>query len=141
MLQNYNTLSLNGNSNVSIRNNIMLNGLGFSGVQNAVFQNNICTCNQLPAGNGNQNNVTGTNIFTNSSAGDDNRAKLKTGSSAIDTGYYGSGDDIGAINNGTGRPTYVLGLIPNYPSIYTLTGGGTVTTPTMSITISTRSNN
>jgi hypothetical protein len=60
---------------------------------------------------------------------------------AVNTGKYGSGDDIGAFNNGTSRPTFVLGLIPPYPTIYALSGGNIITTPTMNVTISTRSNN
>jgi hypothetical protein len=105
-----------------------------TGSSYALFRNNISTRNDLPSGNGNLNSVSQGSLF-----GTDYH--LATTSPAKDQGYFGSGDDIGAYNDGTGRPTFVDGSIPPFPTIYSVTGGGTQTGPTMTVTIKTRSNN
>jgi hypothetical protein len=133
------------NANVAVSNNILLTlGVGPPAVvqgANATYFNNIAHDSSIPSGNGNQLNVAPSTIFNNLPFTFDGDAQLQAGSPAIDAGLYGSGDDIGAFNNGTNRPTFILGLIPPYPTIYTLTVPNVVTTSTMNVTISTRSNN
>jgi hypothetical protein len=113
-----------------------------SGVAEA-FKNNIVTDASLPTGNGNLNNVTIANVFTTYpfSGTNDRDIELRAGSVAIDAGLHGNGDDIGAVNNGTNRQSYIYGMIPPFPTIYAVSGIGIVNTPNMSVTISSRSNN
>ena len=111
--------------------------------QSPDLQNNITASNTLPAGNGNQNGVSMSTVFTTWPFGGTNEANamLKAGSPAIDAGFYGNGDDIGAYNDGTNRPTYRPGLIPPFPTIYGLSVGGGNNNTTLNVTISTRANN
>jgi hypothetical protein len=117
----------------SAGSNIVLSGSGLTS-----FNNNICSCNTLPSGNSNQNSVDFNTVLLANEAGD---PLIKSGSPTINAGYYGSGDDIGALNDGTNRPSFKLGYIPPYPTIYSLTVPATVTSGTLSIGYSTRSNN
>jgi hypothetical protein len=143
----FNTLSANnggvnlGLANVIFNNNIMRSISNFSA---ATLNNNICmTCNNLPASNGNQNSITFASLFvpaTPSNTDADIIYQPKAGSTALDTGFYGNGDDIGAFNNGTGRPSYKQGYVPNFPSIY-LMNPGAINGNTMNVTISTKANN
>ena len=150
-----NVLTLANCNNVAVINNI-LNARGsgtlLSGSANASFANNIAstvtTGEVLPSGNGNQSSVDLLTVFgsfypTGPFAFNPipSSVELRLGSPALNAGLFGSGDDIGAFNNGTNRPTFVLGLIPPFPTIYALTAPGIVTTPTMTVTISTKSNN
>jgi hypothetical protein len=138
-------MNLNNNANIVVTNNILLSlGGGPPAVvqgANATYFNNIAHDSSIPSGNGNQLNVAPSTLFNNLSFTFDGDAQLKAGSPAIDMGLNGSGDDIGAFNNGINRPTFILGLIPPYPTIYTLTVPNVVTTSSMNVTISTKSNN
>jgi hypothetical protein len=137
-------LNLNNNTTVAVINNILKSSGGAPSIvqgSGATYSNNICSDNALPNTNGNQLNVDIATVLTTIPFTSDGDAQLKAGSPALNTGLYGSGDDIGAFNNGTGRSTFVLGLIPPYPTIYALSGPNIITTPTMNVTISTRSNN
>jgi hypothetical protein len=138
-------LNLNNNTTTAVINNILQSGGGAPSVvqgNSATYSNNISSDNAIPTTNSNQINVDISTVLATIPFNTDNDAQLKTGSSALNTGLYGNGDDIGAFNNGTSRPTFVLGLIPPYPTIYALSGAtAPVTTPVMNVTISTRSNN
>jgi hypothetical protein len=127
--------------------NVMFNNNIFRGISNftaASLNNNICmACTTLPASNGNQNSVTFASLFVPTapaSTDADIIYQPKAGSAALDAGFYGNGDDIGAFNNGTGRPTYKQGYVPNFPSIY-LMNPGAINGNTMNVTISTKANN
>lgn len=135
-------LNLNGATRSFAYNNIFIGTINNqSGVADAL-KNNITSSNTLPAGNGNQNNVLMTNVFTTYPFTTDGGATLRVASPALNAGLFGSGDDIGAFNDGTNRPTFVLGLIPPIvPTIYSVSGVGVVNTQFMNVTISTRSNN
>jgi hypothetical protein len=144
-------LNLNDNATVAVINNILKSGVGApAAVQgsNATYSNNInittnSSDNSIPITvmNNNQIVANAATVFALFPFTSDNDAQLLAGSPALNTGLYGSGDDIGAFNNGTGRATFVLGLIPPYPTIYALSGGNIISTPIMNVTISTRSNN
>jgi hypothetical protein len=137
------------NATAAVFNNILKSGGGDPSVvdgANATYSNNISSDNAIPSTNDNQINVDISTVLAALTFTTDNDAQLKIPISpainpAVNTGKHGSGDDIGAFNNGTNRPTFVLGLIPPYPTIYALSGGNIITTPTMNVTISTRSNN
>jgi hypothetical protein len=143
-------VNLNNNSTVALINNILKTGGGAPSVvagSNALFSHNISSDNSIPATTNNQVNVDLSTVLVALSLTTDSDAQLKVPVSpavnpAVNAGLYGNGDDIGAFNNGTGRPSFVLGLIPPYPTIYALSGAtAPVTTPVMNVTISTRSNN
>jgi hypothetical protein len=141
-------LNLNNNTTVAVINNILKSNGGAPVVvqgSTATYSNNISsnTTNDdvsIPMPN-NQINVDMSTVLVALTFNSDSDAQLKAGSPALNTGLYGNGDDIGAFNNGTNRPSFVLGLIPPYPTIYALSGQNIITTPTMNVTISTRSNN
>jgi hypothetical protein len=138
-------LNLNNNTTVALINNIFQSGGGAPTIvpgSSPTYSNNISSDNAIPSTNNNQINVDMTTVLATLPFTSDSDAQLKAGSPALNTGLYGNGDDIGAFSNGTGRPTFVLGLIPPYPTIYALSGAtAPVTTPIMNVTISTRSNN
>jgi hypothetical protein len=143
------TLNLNNNTAVAVINNILKAGGGAPTVVlgvGATYSNNISSDNSIPTTNNNQIDVDISTVLVAIPFNSDSDAQLKAStttfiSPAINTGLYGNGDDIGAFNNGTNRPSFILGLIPPFPTIYALTGANIVTTPTMNVTISTRSNN
>ena len=115
-----------------VDNNIF--GSGTVTLNNSVAFNNICDGTEFPAGNGNQQNITMTNVWV-STGSTDGYYFLKPGSPALGTGQ--NGYDIGF----TGGPNpYKLSGIPDVPSIYQLTVPPTGTN-TINVTISTRSNN
>lgn len=101
-------------NNALIQNNIFPYGSTFN-VSSSVVRNNIHAANNLPVGNGNQNNVLPTNVFefTGSS---DGRYKLKTDSPGLGAGF--GGVDCGMYG---GLEPYVLSGIPPIPNIYSLT--------------------
>jgi hypothetical protein len=143
-------LNLNNSTSAAVINNILKSDVGATTVvqgSNATYSHNITSDNAIPTTNNNQINVDLSTVLVALPFSSDSDAQLKVPISpatnpAQNTGLYGNGDDIGAFNNGTGRPTFVLGLIPPYPTIYALSGSATpVTTPIMNVTISTRSNN
>jgi hypothetical protein len=142
VISNTIALNMNGATRSFAYNNIFIGTINNqSGVADAL-KNNITSSNTLPAGNGNQNNVLMTNVFATYPFVSDGDAMLRTGSPAINAGLFGNGDDIGAFNDGTNRPTFVLGLIPPViPTIYSVSGVGIINTQFMNVTISTRSNN
>jgi hypothetical protein len=134
-----------GNCNAVFRNNIKRRDiLNFS---NATIENNIVLgTGNMPSGNGNITGAVDTDIFqgTDFANGTDVTFKLKTNGAnpnpALNAGYYGNGDDIGAYNDGTNRPSYRDGGIPPFPTIYQLSTGA-VNGNSLNVTISTRANN
>lgn len=163
-----NAINLGATSSGDFMNNIMSSAASF-GVSNLTgfrVWNNICvnshtvnmtSCDsrsnignstQFGTLNGNQQNVTMTTVFedfsnTSPSFSEDSRWQLKTGSSAIGAAWNGvsTSGDCGIFgSSATGTP-YVLSGISNVPSIYKLAAPATVTSNTLNITISTRTNN
>jgi hypothetical protein len=146
-------------SNVLISNNVIgtLAGTNGAGIQvdNSVIKNNILTYTAASANftprnnaysynisgntafgtaNGNQQNITPTNLFVGGTASTDGAFQLRTGSPAIGAGE--SGTDVGMF--GSVLPYRVAG-IPNVPSIYQYNQA--VSGNSLNATISTRSNN
>jgi hypothetical protein len=80
---------------------------------------------------------------TSPSFSEDNRWQLKAGSPAIGAAWNGvaTGGDCGIFGSSATGISYILSGIPNVPSIYKLAAPTTVTTTTLNITISTKTNN
>ncbi len=134
-----------GSANAVFRNNIKRGDL--VNYSNATVENNIALGNYaLPTGSGNIINADVADVLTGSDLNNDTDLgfQLKTGGAnpnpALNTGFYGNGDDIGAFSDGTNRGTYRLGGIPPFPAIYKLSTGSAVGN-SMNVTISTRANN
>lgn len=127
-------------NNSYVSNNIFIGGSGVT-LTNCAIRYNISQFNNLPADNGNQNNVAQANLFTLTGS-PDARYQLKAGSPAIGAGEPVNGvtPDCGVF--GTADP-YRLSGIPPIPTIYALTVPASVpaSATTMTITLSTRSNN
>jgi len=163
-----NAINLGATCNGDFMNNIMSSASSF-GVQNLtnfrVWNNilvntstvNLTSCDsrsnisvggQFGVLNGNQSSVTMSTVFedvanTNPLFSEDNRWQLKAGSPAIGAAWDGvsTGGDCGNFgSSATGTP-YVLSGIANVPSIYKLAAPTTVSTNTLNITISTKTNN
>lgn len=119
-----------------INNNIML-GSSFTS-NNVVYFNNIGDGTQFPnSGNGsnNQQNITTTALFTNYSSGTEDRYTLSPSGPGIGAGF--NSVDCGIFG---GPDPYKLSGIPPFPTIYSLSAPTTTTSATLSVTISTRSN-
>ena len=113
--------------------------VAFSGT-NILYNNNIGTSTQFPAGNGSQQNKPWNTIFTLTGSRDGQYA-LKAGSPAIGAGINGaSTTDCGIFGGAT---PYRLSGIPSVPTIYALSSPqGTIPAGnTVQINLSTRSNN
>jgi hypothetical protein len=134
-----NVISLNGNfSNIYnsiFRSNILVAG-GLSTVSATSLENNLSFDASIPAGNGNQQNVNMNDVFLNHTTSLDKDLVLKAGSPAIGAGY--GGVDAGAFG---GASPYVLSIQPNVPAIYKLNAPPSVSGSTMTVVISTKSNN
>jgi hypothetical protein len=154
-------IQFDANDNGVVENNV-LNIVGFYGltIYNSIIRNNIDGTNTATGtftgstvqnnmsvntvfGNldGNIQNVNLTNVFedwanTSPSFSTDSRLQLKAGSPAIGAGF--GGVNMGAYG---GSFPYVFSGIPNVPSIFKLNTPAIVTSNTMNVTISTRSNN
>ncbi|MET0462001.1 MAG: hypothetical protein ABW007_02570 [Chitinophagaceae bacterium] len=156
ILSQYCDLSSTANTNGLFRNNVILNtNASISGayVSNNIFsvwgitfnnctvKYNINTGNQLPAGNNNRNNISLASLFVTGGS-TDGAYKLSATSPALAAGepINGVTPDAGAY--GTADP-YRLSGIPAIPTIYQLTVPASVpsSATTMTVTISTRSNN
>jgi hypothetical protein len=134
------------NASVVFNNNILRNSFPGStstpntNTANTTMNNNICIGSSfLPLGNGNQNAVLYGSVFTGTTppSGTDD-ARLKVASVALGAGL--GGNDIGAFNTFAGSSSYVLGGVPNFPSIYGL-NVATISNTTINVTISTKANN
>ena len=130
-------------TNAYFANNISLNiGTGSFNVTFSTIRNNIAQFNILPAGDGNQNNISQASLFIGSTGNStDGQWRLAAGSPAIGAGETVSGvtPDCGAF--GTPDP-YRLSGIPPIPSIYSLTVPTSVPVgQPLNVSISTRSNN
>ena len=119
--------------NFQVDNNIFASGTPFT-ANNVVPFNNIGNSTQFGNTNGNQQNVNMSTVFLLTGSLDA-QFQLLAGSPAIGTGYQGV--DCGAFG---GPNPYKIGLIPSVPTIYKLTVPP-VGTSTISVTVSTRSNN
>jgi hypothetical protein len=163
-----NAINQGATSNGDFRNNIISSASSF-GVSNLTgfsVWNNICvnthtvnmtSCDsrsnigvagQFGTLNGNQSSVVMTTVFedfgnTNANFSEDSRWQLKAGSPAIGAAWNGvsTGGDCGIFGTSATGISYVLSGIANVPSIYKLAAPTTVTTNTINITISTRTNN
>ncbi len=119
--------------------NCISRAAAFNGT-NIVYNNNIGTSTQFPAGNGNQQNKAWNTIF-NLTGSYDGKYALKAGSPAIGAGVNGAAaTDCGIFGGAT---PYRLSGIPSVPTIYSLTSPqGTIPAGnTVQINLSTRSNN
>ncbi|MBO9631829.1 MAG: hypothetical protein J7578_01840 [Chitinophagaceae bacterium] len=132
------------NTGVTISNAYISNNIFYSSVltqTSSTVKNNISTTNSLPAGNGNVNSAPAASIFVGGTS-KDGKFMLATASPAKGMGETINGitPDCGAF--GSPDP-YRLSGIPPIPSIYELTVPTSVpsTSSSMSITVSTRSNN
>lgn len=132
------------NISVNITNTYMANNI-FSGVNfnptNCTIKYCISNANNLPAGNGNQINIAGSAVFVGGSSMDA-RFQLPAVSPARNAGEPINGVTPHCGPFGTDDPYRISG-IPPIPTIYELTVPVSVpnTSSTMTITISTRSNN
>ena len=127
--------------NSIVRNNIVVVTPGTLNATGSTVENNMSNGTLFGVLNGNQNSVTMTNVFEDLSNAsptftEDNRFRLKAASPAIGSGFGSA--DMGAFG---GSFPYIVSGIPNVPTIYRLTVNATVTSTTMPVIISTRSNN
>ncbi|MEM7103709.1 MAG: hypothetical protein AAF502_11295 [Bacteroidota bacterium] len=129
-----NSWSLNADG-FSIINNISANGNVTINAGNSFF-NNIGNSTQYPAGNGNQQNVPGGDVFTLETGSVDNDTYYQTAPGSVAEGTGQSGEDCGAFGGGT---AYVLSGIPSIPTIYEFVAPATGTN-SINVIISTRSN-
>jgi hypothetical protein len=163
-----NAISQPAISNGDFMNNIIasVNSFGVHNLTNFRVWNNICvntstmnmtSCDsrsnignggQFGTLNGNQSSVTMSTVFedvanTNVNFSEDNRWQLKAGSPAIGVAWNGvsTSGDCGIFGTSATGISYVLSGISNVPTIYKLAAPATVTTNTLNITISTRTNN
>lgn len=127
-------------NNAYLSNNIFY-GISDLTATSCTVRYNIATRNTLPAGNNNQNNVAAASIFAGGNSAD-GKFRLAAASPATGAGepINGVTPDCGVF--GTPDP-YKLSGIPPIPSIYELTVPVSVpsTATSMTITVSTRSNN
>lgn len=123
---------LNAN-NFQVNNNIMING-SFT-ANNCVYFNNIGTGTQFGNANNNQQNVGTATLFANYSSGTETRYTLSSTGPGVGAGF--NGVDVGIFG---GPDPYKLSGIPPVPTIYSLSAPATTTSTTLSVTISTRSN-
>lgn len=130
-------------ANAYVANNIFLtNSTGLSFV-NCAVKHNLSSTNNLPADNNNQRSVDMTTVYRGAANGTaETRFQLIPGSPAIGAGEPVNGvtPDIGPF--GTPDP-YRLSGIPPIPTIYALTVPSAIptTATSMTVTVSTRSNN
>jgi hypothetical protein len=127
--------------NATVRNNIVGPISVSSSLTNCLSQNNICSGALFGNLDGNISSVPMTTVFedwpnSSISFSQDSRFTLSGSSPAIGAGF--GGIDMGIFG---GSFPYVVSGIPNVPSIFKLNTPATVTTNTMNVTISTRSNN
>jgi hypothetical protein len=115
-------------------NNIQIGG-GFS-ANNNVYFNNIGSSTQFGTASGNQQNVTTATLFSNYANTTENKFILAPAGPGVGTGF--GGVDCGIYG---GPDPYKLSGIPPVPTIYSLTAPATTTSSTLSVTISTKSNN
>jgi hypothetical protein len=135
----YNCGAIDAN-NAYFANNLLLGNTYLNYVLNSTIKYNM-SVGSLPAGNNNQSNVPQSSIIIGTGS-IDGRFQLMTGSAATGAGEPVNGEtpDLGAY--GTAAP-YRLSGIPPIPTIYALTVPASIPSnaTTMTITISTRSNN
>jgi len=99
--------------NFSIINNIYNTGNSVMPTDNTFF-NNICNHTQAPTGNGNQQNITLTDVFVGATGNStDGQYQLKQDSPAIGAGN--DGKDCGMFGGAT---PYILSGLPSIPSVY-----------------------
>jgi len=122
--------------NATVQNNIFVILSTSITSTSSVLQNNLCSGNQLPAGN--SNNVNMATVFVNPAGTVDNQFLLLPGGGNPAIGGGIGGVDCGAFGGST---PFVLGMIPAIPSIYKLQTPITPVGNSMDVIISTRSNN
>jgi hypothetical protein len=128
-----------GGSNFIVKNNIFttsFNELAFNGSYNTISNNLSAAANGLPTGNGNQNGVNMTTVFVGATGNStDGQWQLKEGSPAKGAGL--SGEDCGMFG---GNTPYHLSGLPATPSIYLLTAPASSNGPSLTVTISVKTN-
>lgn len=140
LIRNNIFMSVVTTTNSYIANNIFIN-FSSNSFTNCTVKYNIAQQNVLPAGNNNQNNVSQASLFILTGS-TDGKYQLKAGSPALAAGEPINGEipDCGPF--GTADP-YRLSGIPPIPTIYAFTVPVSIpsSATTMTITVSTRSNN
>lgn len=127
-----------GDGVFNVVNNLVQYGL--YNYLNTSTSHNTCACTaDFPTGSNNTTGATWASLFLGGNG--DQFYRTNPAGAAANTGFYGNGDDRGAFTDAPGRSTYRLGGIPEFPAIYKLLGGGTVSGPTIQVTVSARSNN
>ncbi len=120
-----NNIFISGDNNVSnfiFSNNIMT--CCSINLSNNTFFNNICNASQIPANNGNQQNINMADVFVGASGNStDGQYQLKNGSPAIGAGNEGT--DCGIFG---GVTPYVLSGMPEIPAVYEINMPSTGTT-------------
>lgn len=140
----YGVINFNNNY-VYFRNNILLSWETEYGVY-IISHNNLSNLDQGYAyigsiTNANYNMLASQNLLTGGTTSVNTTVSdLQPGPSAINSGYYGNGDDIGAFNDGTGRPTFIVNGIPPFPTVYSL-NLGSPNGNNLPVTLGTRTNN
>lgn len=138
------TASVSSVSRAVVENNIFTKYNIFN-ISNSFVHNNICNSIQLPATDGNQQNVNMNTVFDLNYPSPDGKYKLIPGSPAIGAGV--GGVDCGMYATPATVPLgytaplspYKLSGLPTVPSIYQL--DATVSGNILNVTISTKSNN
>ena len=124
-------------NNSTFQNNI-LNKLGGFTFTNCIVENNVAANATLPAGSGNQNNVSMASVFVNPSGNTDASFVLQTANPNPAKNAGIGGVDCGAFG---GSSAFKLALQPAIPAIYKLSAPAAPTGNTMNVVFSTRSNN
>jgi hypothetical protein len=123
-------------NNSTLQNNIFNKAATYTFV-NCTVEYNMASTNTLPPGNNNQNSVNMANVFINDNGTTDGDFLLKAGSPAITAGTP-TGTDMGAYG---GTSPFKLAVQPAIPSIYKISAPAAPAGNTMSVIISTKSNN
>ena len=123
-------------NNSTLQNNIFNKAATYTFV-NCTVEYNMASANTLPVGSNNQNSVNMGTVFINDNGITDGDFLLKTGSPAIAAGTP-TGTDMGAYG---GTSPFKLAVQPAIPAIYKLSAPAAPAGNTMSVIISTKSNN
>ena len=124
-------------TNFTLRSNIMV--AGSISMTSCIVENNISGSTYFGTTNGNQNNVTMSNVFTGyptiGTTSFDGRFDLQNPGPAIGTGFGGT--NCGAYG---GSSPYVKSGMPTVPSIYKLSAPALINNNSLNVTISTKIN-
>ena len=147
IIASVNSFGVHNLTNFRVWNNILVNNSTVN-LTSCDSRSNISVGGQFGVLNGNQSSIIMSTVFedvanSSPSFSEDSRWQLKAGSPGIGTGWNGvsTGGDCGVFGSAATATAYVLSGIANVPSIYKLAAPTTVTSNTLNITISTKTNN